>query len=91
MAQSLVLVPGAGAQSRRTVSMETGSLETFSGITPWGSLTETFVGLNIAAFGAIHQARDLAGMWLWNKCTECDLLTLSVLHDVFIAIRGSIS
>ena len=39
MAQILLLDPGAVTQSERTVSMETGTLETFSGITPWSSLT----------------------------------------------------
>ena len=67
MAQSLVLVPGAGAQSRRTVSMETGSLETFSGITPWGSLTNRNIrGPKYSCFRGDSSSPGLA----WNVALE---------------------
>lgn len=66
MAQSLVLVPGAGAQSRRTVSMETGSLETFSGITSLGLTDRNIRGPKYSCFRGDSSSPGLG----WNVALE---------------------
>lgn len=48
------LVPGAGMQSRRTVSMETGTLEMLSGIAPWGSATNRNISMQRPKYSCVQ-------------------------------------
>lgn len=69
VAQTRPLIPGAGSQSGRTVSMETGTLEMFSRITPWGSATNRNISRKRPKYSCIHGDSSSQALG-WNVALE---------------------